>query len=415
MEKDAQGSITTGKAPTILSHALDDLDPKMTSVFVPWACRHPRHLRAFVRLARAHKRTKQSRVKSLANGLRVPPFLILSITQRCNLHCAGCYAAAAGTTHHGSEAQTKPPLNWEQWHAIITEATELGVFCFIIAGGEPFLFPGLIELCEEFKDRFFLILTNGTALTEADYKRLKRASNIGIIVSVEGGPELTDARRGQGVYEQAMNTLEHLNKIGVLTGISVTITRMNYEYWMNTEHIDHLIARDVRIGAFMEYIPLTPVHESSNQPVASCMGIPEPVDSMNEWTVKNDHALMLNPKERAEFRSQMLNYRDTKSIYLIHSPGDEEVFGGCVSAGRGFAHITPAGDLTPCPVSNIATHNLTTAALRDGLASPLFREIRENEHLLETEGMPCALFAHPQEVDALAKAVGAYRTDIEQE
>jgi len=37
--------------------------------------------------------------------------------------------------------------------------------------------------------------------------------------------------------------------------------------------------------------------------------------------------------------------------------------------------------------------------------------IRENEHLLETEGTPCALFAHPKEVDALAKAVGAYRTD----
>jgi len=68
---------------------------------------------------------------------------------------------------------------------------------------------------------------------------------------------------------------------------------------------------------------------------------------------------------------------------------------------------------TPCPISNIATHNLTNSTLREALASPLFKEIRENEHLLETEGMPCALFAHPKEVDALAKAVGAYRTDIE--
>ena len=78
--------------------------------------------------------------------------------------------------------------------------------------------------------------------------------------------------------------------------------------------------------------------------------------------------------------------------------------------GRGFAHITPGGDLTPCPVSNIATHNLVKASLRDGLRSPLFKEICENEHLLETEGMPCALFAHPKEVDELAKSVGAYRT-----
>jgi len=83
-----------------------------------------------------------------------------------------------------------------------------------------------------------------------------------------------------------------------------------------------------------------------------------------------------------------------------------------VSAGRRFAHVTPAGDLTPCPVSNIATHNLSSSTLRDGLASPLFREIRENEHLLETDGMPCALFAHPKEVEELAKSVGAYRTNV---
>ena len=38
------------------------------------------------------------------------------------------------------------------------------------------------------------------------------------------------------------------------------------------------------------------------------------------------------------------------------------------------------------------------------------REIRDNEKLLETEGMPCALFAHPDEVDELARKVGAYRT-----
>ncbi|MFB0517815.1 MAG: hypothetical protein ACETWC_00880, partial [Acidobacteriota bacterium] len=67
--------------------------------------------------------------------------------------------------------------------------------------------------------------------------------------------------------------------------------------------------------------------------------------------------------------------------------------------------------LTPCPVSNVATYNLLASSLREGLASPLFKEIRANAHLLETEGMPCGLFAHPQEVDALARAVNAYRTD----
>ena len=420
MKKGDQSSKETIKAPATLKRTLNKYDPKLASVFLPWVCRHPRYLRAFIRLRRTHIRTKQARSKELANGIKVPPFLILSITSKCNLHCTGCYAAATGTTCNEiskKSVQTKTLLNREQWRAVIKEAGELGVFGFVIAGGEPFLFPGLLELCKEFKDRFFLILTNGTTLGKEDYKSLKRLGNIAILVSIEGSPEFTNARRGQGVYEKAMNTLKQLSKIGVICGISATITRMNYKYWMKPENIDHLIEQGIRIGTFIEYIPLTPALETeskaSSQCMPSCIFLPDSMDNVDNWDTDNDHELMLTPKEREIFRSQMLNYRATKSIYIVHSPGDEEFFGGCVSAGRGFAHITPAGDLTPCPISNIATHNLTTSTLREALASPLFKEIRENEHLLETEGMPCALFAHPKEVDALAKAVGAYRTDIE--
>jgi MoaA/NifB/PqqE/SkfB family radical SAM enzyme len=235
-------------------------------------------------------------------------------------------------------------------------------------------------------------LTNGTIINDEDYKKLKRYGNIAVIVSIEGGAEQTDTRRGRGVYEKAMNTSKHLNTVGVLNGISVTITKLNYRYWMNPEYIDHLISQGIRIGVFIEYIPTTPMPNNGNE---QC-----------------DHSLILNPEERAIFREKMLQYRDTKQIYIVHSPGDEEFFGGCVSAGRGFAHVTPEGDLTPCPVSNIATHNLVISSFRDGLASPLFQKIRENDHLLETEGLPCALFAHPKEVDELAKSVGAYRTNI---
>ena len=395
----------------MLKNVLDNIDPIMTRVLLPWAFRHPRYLPTFIRLARSYKHTERLREDAKLNGLMVPPFLILSITSQCNLHCTGCYAAAAGTIDHESSKvhkHTIAHLNKEQWRAIIAEASELGVFCFVIAGGEPFLVPGLLELCQEVRERFFLIFTNGTALTEADFRLLKRSSNISIIVSIEGGPDVTNARRGQGVYEQALSTLQSLSKIGVLNGVSVTINRLNYKYWMDAKQLDRLIAQGVRLGFFIEYIPLTP--ESSKQPESICSDIPYAMN-MNEWAVKDDHALMLTKEERAMFRSQILSYRATKPIYLIHSPGDEEFFGGCVSAGRGFAHVTPAGDLTPCPVSNVAMHNLTTSTLREGLASPLFEEIRENEHLLETEGTPCALFAHPKEVDALAKAVGAYRTD----
>ena len=347
-----------------------------------------------------YKKTEQTRKHHKISGVQVPPFMILSITSKCNLNCAGCYAGSTGTGMISRDDEKQ--LTKGQWHKIIKDASELGVFCFIIAGGEPFLFNGLLELCAEFKDNFFLIFTNGTAVNDDDIKKLKRMSNIGIIVSIEGGAVHTDARRGTGVYQKAMDTLN----------------RLNYSYWLEQQHLDELLNMGVRIGVFIEYIPLSPINDEESfqmcsSPILSTCAISKDIlKNIYAGSCGSDHGLILNPDERCRLRETMLEYRQTKPIYIVHSPGDEEYFGGCVSAGRGFAHVTPKGDLTPCPVSNIATHNLIKDSLRDGLASTLFKRICEDEHLLETDGLPCALFAHPKEVNELARSVGAYRTNI---
>ena len=368
-----------------LQKTIDLYDPNIAKIFLPWAFRHPKYIRSFLRLRKSYLLSEKIRKNRLEEGIKIPPFLILSVTSKCNLKCNGCYAAAAGNITQ-KNALAKRALDLKQWISIIKEAGEIGVFGFVVAGGEPFLYPDLIKLFKDFKNRFFVVITNGTLIKEQDYKILKKLGNIAIIVSLEGDGNLTDDRRGKGVFGKAMNTLKILNKFGVINGTSITVTRANYEFWMNDKNIDDLIEKGIRVGVFIEHIPTT--------------------------SEKQDLDLMLKSEERKKFRAKMLNYRETKSIYIVHSPGDEEFFGGCISAGRGFAHITPAGDLTPCPVSNIATHNLTKSTLLEGLASPLFKKIRENEHLLETEVIPCALFAHPREVDELAQSVGAYKTDM---
>ena len=373
--------------------------PAFFRLSLPWAIRHPRYLLSARYLYRAFNEAKERRQKLELDGLKVPPTLILSLTQQCNLSCSGCFAAASGITcqktpKHGRK---KPQLDWRGWKSIISEASELGVFCFFLAGGEPFLFPKLLDICGEFKDRCFIVFTNGTTLTENDFERLRHLCNTVIIVSIEGGKAATNLRRGEGIYQKASHTLKRLTELGTPNGISATITRLNYKYWMKTEHIDRLIAQGIRAAVFIEYIPVMSALDSRSDGKG--------------WTVKNDQELMLTEEERAKFRAQILRYRQTKPIYIVHSPGDEDYFGGCVSAGRGFAHVTPSGDLTPCPVSNVATHNLGRATLREGFASPLFSKIRESEHLLENEGMPCSLFAHPKEVKELAESVGAYTTD----
>ncbi|MGA2671826.1 MAG: radical SAM protein [Terracidiphilus sp.] len=364
-----------------LTSQIEEIDPQLSRVLVPWVVRHPRYLPGFLRLARTIGQSRRVRARSLAGGVKVPPFLVLSVTSKCNLRCAGCYAGAVGTV---TNAPAHPGLALGDWYGIVDEAVRLGVMAFMIAGGEPFLLPGIVNLFRDHPDRLFLVFTNGTALKPSDYQILKNCSNTVIVVSLEGDRDLTDLRRGRGVYEKALGSLDRLREAGVLTGIAVTVGSANIEYWTDPRNIDALIAHTGPLAMFIEQIPTSGCENGS----------------------------LLTDEQRLRFRKTVVEYRDraTNGAFIIHSPGDEETLGGCVSAGRGFAHVNPSGDVTACPVSALATHNVKTSNLRDALASPLFAMIRENAHLLETEGHPCGLSAHAAELETMAKDLGAYRT-----
>ncbi|MFX1606710.1 MAG: radical SAM/SPASM domain-containing protein [Promethearchaeota archaeon] len=383
-----------------LKRILDSLDPIYTRTFLPWVAKHPRYLRAVFRLGRSYRWAEKRRTQYKERGLRVPSVMILSVTSTCNLVCSGCYAASTRTSFQNKEPthRSSLDLNLVKWRSIISQAKELGVFGFVIAGGEPFLCEGIVDLCLEFNDLFFLIVTNGTSIKDSDYEKLRRASNIAIVVSLEGDRKITDARRGSGVHIKAIESLKHLWSVGVLTGISATITRENVNFWMNSNNLDKFVNNGIRIGVFIEYIPSPEASVPTRQSISPC----------------SDNGKMLTISEREQFREYVLDYRENNPIFIIHSPNDEEFFGGCVSAGRGFIHVTPAGDLTACPVSNIATHNLQNTSLKQGLASPLFKKIRENGHILENHNLPCALLSHHDEVLELARSVGAYHTDTRQ-
>ncbi len=354
---------------------LSGIDGKLASVFVPWALRHPRYIRGFMRICRAHRKAARLRKEAEVGGLKVPPFMILSVTSSCNLRCAGCYAAAAGVTGgEGGEAD----LSMEEWKAIIKEASSIGVLGFVIAGGEPFMLEGLPELCTAFPDRLFIIVTNGTALHGKDFGSLRKSSNIAVLVSMDGAREHTDPRRGEGVHDRAAETLAKLSKAGVPSGISATITRSNLGFWTDEKNVRDAIGAGATIGVFLEHIPV----DGKDSP---CSGG------------------MLTRAERKKLRSRILEYRERLPIYIVHSPGDEEFFGGCVSSGRGFVHVTPKGMLTPCPVSGFAVADLRNTRLSEALKSPMLRYIRENHGMLETGDSPCALYDKTGELSAAAK------------
>jgi MoaA/NifB/PqqE/SkfB family radical SAM enzyme len=379
-----------------LISAFNQVHPRMYPVFFPWILKHPRYLGNALSLIKSFKKAEALREKKSEQGIVVPPVAVVSITSRCNLFCTGCFASANGNVCSSGSEISRPKerrLGYTDWKRILTEAEAAGVFCYLIAGGEPFLFTELFQLCHDFSHQLFVIFTNGTVLSDTIISHLRSLNNTLIAVSIEGDEVLTDARRGKGTYKKAIETLEILEKNRVLSGISVTINRQNYRHWLIEENIDKLVDHGVRMAFLTEMIPTTGGAEESTNP-----------------SFLMEKSLMLTEEERRIFRERVLFYRETKELFIIHSPGDEEKFGGCISAGKGFIHITPYGDVTPCPVSNIATHNLLHCSFEEALKSTLFKRIREEENLLETGNGPCALFAHQKEVEVLRQEVGAYRT-----
>ena len=72
-------------------------------------------------------------------------------------------------------------------------------------------------------------------------------------------------------------------------------------------------------------------------------------------------------------------------------------------AGRGFVHVSPEGNLEPCPFAPYSDTNLRDLSLKDALQSELLKEIRQNhEKLTETKG-GCALWENREWIDSLRR------------
>ena len=108
----------------------------------------------------------------------------LEPTARCNLNCYGCYRKNVKNSHKSME-QVKHELDVFQ----ALRKTD----CISIAGGEPLLYPNIVELVAEIKSRGLkpIINSNGIALTKELLHDLKKAGVFGFTFHI-------DSKQGRG-------------------------------------------------------------------------------------------------------------------------------------------------------------------------------------------------------------------------
>ncbi|MBR1854588.1 MAG: radical SAM protein [Lachnospiraceae bacterium] len=331
----------------------------------------PRESAFMMKFATASRSASKKRAAADKKGEHIPPFLIASITSKCNLHCAGCYSRC---NHATVDSAPVSQLADREWAKIFEEADELGISFILLAGGEPMLRRGVIEAAGEKQNILFPIFTNGTFMDEPYFELFDRCRNLIPIMSIEGEREVTDSRRGAGVYDKLMDNMDEFHKRGLIFGGSVTVTTQNIKDVSSEAFLSKLAERGCKAVIFVEFVPVT------------------------------EEAAELAPgeAEREYLQREIRRLRkDGPEMVYISFPGDEKSSGGCVAAGRGFFHINSHGGAEPCPFSPYSDTNVRDASLRDALNSQLFVALRDGGYLLEDHAGGCILYEKREQVEAL--------------
>ena len=340
------------------------LDAVRVAVKNPPMARYLAHVQGYL------KRAEKLRERHEQEGLHVPPFLIASITDACNLCCSGCYAQA-----NSCGRVKRPELTTARWRELFGEARALGVSFILLAGGEPLMRRDILELAADFPEILFPVFTNGTKFDEEYLKLFKNSRNILPVLSLEGSRAATDSRRGDGVYDRLAGAMRALESDSIFFGASVTVTRENIGEVTGDDFVNMLDETGCSLVFYVEYVPSDEKSEN----------------------------LAPDEADRKRIMAQTAGLRARHRMVFIDFPGDESLMGGCLAAGRGFFHIAADGSAEPCPFSPYSQLNLNDCTLRQALESDFFRRLRECGLLDAPHSGGCVLFERRGQVEEIVK------------
>lgn len=247
-----------------------------------------------------------------------PAFIMISVTESCNLSCSGCWVSGGG----------KKSLSLQQLDGIINSSKKKGSYFFGILGGEPLMYKGLLEVFERHSDCYFQLFTNGILLTDEVALRLKRAGNVTPLISIEGLKEESDLRRGRdNVFERTLDGVRACRKAKLIFGAAASIGKSNYGELVSRKYIE-LLARE---GAhYLWYYLYRPVGANPNA------------------------ANALDRDEVLAFRRFVVEQRRDAPLFIIETYWDDKGNALCPGATGMSHHVSPSGALEFCPPIQMA-------------------------------------------------------------
>jgi MoaA/NifB/PqqE/SkfB family radical SAM enzyme len=327
--------------------------------------------------------TKMIRKNREIYHCNIPWLILFDPTDACNMHCQGCWSGTYGRKNN---------LSYEDMDRIITQGKELGVYLYMLTGGEPLVRKkDVLRLAEKHNDVEFGIFDNSTLIDDAFCRELLRLGNITMILSIEGTPETNDARRGEGHYAQAMKAMDLLKSYGIVFGTSICYTRDNIEAVTDESFLRMISEKGARFGFYFHYMPV------GNNAVPELMPTVEQraaiIDKLR-WVRTGDCSIEFFPMD---FQN------------------DGEFVGGCIAGGRNYFHINACGDAEPCVFIHYSDSNIHDKSILEILQSPLFQKYHEGQPFNRNHLRPCPMLENPQLLREIVAETGAHSTNAESE
>jgi MoaA/NifB/PqqE/SkfB family radical SAM enzyme len=310
----------------------------------------------------------------LKKGIHFPPFLFISIINSCNLRCQGCWVDV--------EAPRKY-LDFDTLNRLVKDAKRHGNSYFGILGGEPFLHPQLLDLLDAHPDGYFQIFTNGQLITDDVARRLRRAGNATPLVSIEGTGLVSDERRGRSnVLARTLAGLENCRRHKLITGVATSVCQSNIDDLVDEAWLQKLIGLGVHYAWFHTYRVVGP---------------------------KPSPELALRPEQVLAIRKFIVKMRAKLPIAIVDAYWDDKGEALCPMATGVSHHISPYGDVEPCPIIQFARESVhDRASIYETLTRSAFlRDFRETA-AKATRG--CIVLERPDLVRELVQRHGARDT-----
>ena len=311
--------------------------------------------------------------RRIRRGEYFPPFLYLSIINSCNLRCQGCWV----------DVEEKDSIDLDTLNRTITDAKRHGNAFFGILGGEPFMHPQLLDLFAAHPDCYFQVFTNGQFITEKIAKRLRAIGNVTPLISIEGREITSDQRRGKkDVFNKTLRGLDNCLREKILTGVATSVCQSNIDELLTEDWLRELIGRGAHYVWYHTYRPVGP---------------------------KPNFQLALRPDQLVRVRRFVVEMRAKVPIAIIDAYYDHRGEALCPMSTGISHHISPRGDIEPCPIIQFAVETIRDPrglyeTMRDSTFLKDFRELSARH----TRG--CVVLERPDLVKELVVKHGARDT-----